>query len=131
MSERYKKEIEDILNQAGDIAPGPRSKPGLPRMLWAQAVRSVSGKPWSISPGRVMIAAIALLVAGVLLRPAIPGATGAMLWAALLLFILGYALFFVRPSKMGASKPGEKRWRGQPIEYDQNSWWDKLRRRVK
>ena len=68
MSERYKKEIEDILNEAGDIAPGPRSKPGLPRMLWAQAVRSVSGKPWSISPGRVMIAAIALLVAGVLLR---------------------------------------------------------------
>ena len=126
MSERYEREIEDILDQAGDLAPGPRSRPGLLRQLWTQAVNSVSGKPWSISPGRVMIAAIALLVAAVLLRPAIPGATGAMLWAALLLFILGYALFFVRPRK-----PAEKRWRGQPIEYDQNSWWDKLRRRVK
>ncbi len=129
MSERYKREIEDILNEAGDLAPAPRS--GLLRQLWTQAARSVSGKPWSISPGRVMIAAIALLVAAVLLRPAIPGATGAMLWAALLLFILGYALFFVRPSKMGPSKSGEKRWRGQPIKYGQNSWWDRLRRRVK
>ncbi len=125
MSERYKREIEDILDQSGDLAPDPRSKPGLLKALWTQAVKSVSGKPWSISPGRVMIAAIALLLAAVLLRPAIPGATGAMLWAALLLFILGYALFFVvRTPKT------EKRWRGQPIEYG-TSWWDKLRRRVK
>ena len=125
MSERYKKEIEDILDQAGDLGSGPRSKPGLLRLLWTQAARSVSGKPWSISPGRVMIGSVGLLVAALLLRPAIPGATGAMLWAALLLFILGYAMFFMR----GARTP-EKRWRGQPLEYGA-SWWDRLRRRVK
>ena len=130
MSERYKREIEDILNEAGDLAPAPRS--GLLRQLWTQAARSGLWKTvvhlarqgddrGHRTAGRC--------------RAAPPSHTGrpqgAMLWAALLLFILGYALFFVRPSKMGPSKSGEKRWRGQPIEYGQNSWWDRLRRRVK
>ena len=128
MSERYKREIEEILRQAGELGTGQgsgKSKPGLLRLVWLNIAQSVGGKTWSLSPGRIMLVAIALLLSALVARLIAPGLAGLLAWGGLLLFIVGYALFFVRPPKV------EKRWRGERIDYDQGNWWGRFRRRVK
>ena len=126
MTDRYKKEIEEILDQAGELgsARGAPYRQGFLKLLWMQLVQSVSGQPWSISPGRVMIGAVGLLLVALLLRPAVPAVVEPILWASLIVFIVGYAMFFIRKPTI------EKHWRGQPIEYS-TSWWDRLRSRIK
>ena len=126
MPERYKREIEEILRQAGELGTGTsteRSRPGFLRLVRLHATNSLGGKTWSISPGRVMLLAIALLLSSLIVRPFLGGLTPLLAWGGLLLFIVGYAMFFVRPTKV------EKRWRGEKIEYDQNTWWDRFRRK--
>lgn len=128
MSERYKKEIEEILRQAGDLAPSGQRKASqrsLWRLVWRYIAQSLGGKAWSISPGRVMLVAICLLLLALAFGMTLPGIGGPLALAGLLLFIVGYALFFVRPPKF------EKRWRGQPLDDRKGSWWERLRRRLK
>ena len=125
MSEKYKREIEDILQRAGELgAGGRRRRPrrGFVGLIWTRLVQSVGGKTWSLSPGRVMLAGLVVLLAAWLV-----GSTPATFlgFAGLLLLIVGYAMFFVRPPKV------EKRWRQRPIDYGRNNWWDRLRRRIK
>lgn len=129
MSERYKREIEEILKRSGDLAEtkrpqGPR--PSIWRLIWLNIKQSLGGRTWSISPGRVMLVAVCLLLSALIVRAAVPGMVAPLAWAGLLLFIVGYAMFFLK-------KPGsnvEKRWRGQPIENSE-SWWDRLRRKLR
>ena len=128
MSERYKKEIEEILKQAGELGSGnsgSRPRPGLRRLIWVHVAQSLGGKTWSLSAGRVMLIAVVLLLSALVVGAIIPGLVGILAWAGLILFIVGYAMFFIRPSRV------EKRWRGQPIEYEGASWWDRLRRKMK
>ena len=90
----------------------------------------MSGKGWPISPGRVMLTAVSLLLAALLLRPFVPGAVGFLALAGLLIFMVGYLMFFVKP-RGGL----EKKWRGQSVEEpSQNAltaWWERFRRRKK
>ena len=127
MAERYKQEIEEILKQAGDLGTGPRrARPGLLGLVWLQVVQAVGGKTWSVKPGRVMLVALALLLTALIGGAFVQGAPVAILaWGGLVLFIVGYAMFFVRPPTI------EKRWRGESIEYGGDSWWDRLRRKIK
>ena len=128
MSDRYKREIEEILQQAGEIGSGGGahgSRPGFLRLVWLQLVQSVGGKTWSLRPGRVMLLAVVLLGLALISFFFGLGFAGLLGWAGLILFIVGYAMFFVRPPKV------EKRWRGQPIDYNGESLWDRLRRRIK
>lgn len=121
MPQRYEKEIEDILQQAGDLGPKGKSAAGhsLPKLVWLHLAQSLRGKPWSISPGRVMLTAAVLLLSAIIMGIAL------LAWAGLLLFIVGYAMFFVRPPQV------EKRWRGQAIDYGRQKWWDRLRRKMR
>ena len=128
MSERYKREIEEILEEAGDLEPArPRlgKGPSFWRLVRAYIGQSLRGNRWSLSPGRVMLIAVSLLLAALVLRGALPGIVGPLAWAGLLLFIVGYGLFFVKPPKI------EKRWRGQTVESGGESLWTKFRRRIK
>ena len=128
MSERYQREIEEILEEAGDLVPAkPRlgARPGFWRLIRAYIAQSLRGNRWSLSPGRVMLIAVSLLLAALVLRGALPGIVGPLAWAGLLLFIVGYGLFFVKPPKI------EKRWRGQTVESGGESLWTRLRRRMK
>ena len=130
MPERYQREIEDILRQAGDLGSGQGnggSSRSFPRLVWRHLVQSLSGKPWSISPGRVMLTAVVLLLSALIMGALVPGMAGPVAWAGLVLFIVGYAMFFIRPAGGGV----EKRWRGQPIDYDSDSWWGRLRRKIR
>ncbi len=131
MSDKYQREIEEILREAGDREPADAPAGEKPR-FWVLArsyiAQSLGGKRWSLSPGRVMLVAVSLLIAALVLRSAVPGVgiVGPLAWAGLLLFIVGYGLFFVKPPKI------EKKWRGQSLEDGSaESLWTRLRRRIK
>jgi len=107
VADKYKKEIEKILEQAGDFGESPNNNPQKPvlfKFIWHQLVRSFSGGPLFFPPGRVLVAAIALLLLGLV------AGMSFLAWIGLILFIIGYAMFFVRPRKI------EKRWRGKPVD---------------
>ena len=63
-----------------------------------------------------MFIGLALLLSAILVSAMFPGLLGPIVWLSLILFILGYVLFFARPSA-GL----EKRWRGRVIEQDRPS----------
>ncbi len=122
MPERYRREIEEILRQVGEPRKPPkggRPKQSIFRLGWAYAKQSLGGRALALTSGRVMVIAVSLLLVALVLR------VGLLAWAGLVLFIVGYAMFFVKPPTV------EKRWRGQPLDDVGNSWWDRLRRRVK
>ena len=128
MSEKYQREIEDILGQIEGPAQRkarPR-KPGLFRMLLNAFVRFLGGKGWNLSPGRIMLGSLSILLVALLFGAGMPGILGAALaWGAVILFILGYALFFINPSSSY-----EKRWRGQAVETPP-TLWERVIRRIK
>ena len=130
MPDRYRREIEEILRQAGEVEASERPKRSgrsIPRTVWLYVKQSLGGKGWSLSPGRIMLIAVSLFLAAAIL-PAMVSVSGlGMLlgFAGLLLFIVGYAMFFVKPPTI------EKRWRGQPLDEVGESWWGRLRRKLK
>lgn len=130
MPQKYQKEIEEILQQAGDLGlsdpPKRREKLGFGRLAWEYFKQSIGGSAFSITPGRIMLGAVLILLAALVLNLATPGfgIVGILAWVGFILFIVGYAMFFIKP------KPVQKRWRGDVIEYYQgDSLWDKLRNR--
>lgn len=130
MPEQYQDEIEEILKQAGESPKSPverKPRAGLLPLLRQYFRQSMSGKGWPISPGRVMLTAVSLLLAALLLRPFVPGAVGFLALAGLLIFMVGYLMFFVKP-RGGL----EKKWRGQSVEEpSQNALsalWERFRR---
>ena len=128
MSSRYQREIEEILESAGEVAPPKprtsRRRHGFFRLVWLYAKQSLTGGLWSITPGRVMLTGFVLLLTGVLLNAFVSGPIGYLGWAGLLVFIIGYGMVLVRPPKI------EKRWRGQLVDAPKESWLDRVRRRI-
>lgn len=117
MSERYKEEIEEILQgQTGRLEGKASKRRGA---FWGRLGR---GSALSLlRPGRVLAASLVLLLLGFVVR----GPHAIFLWLGLLAFITAYAMFFVR----WGSKP-EKRWRGRAVDdRGRGSWSARLRRR--
>ena len=125
MPKRYEEEIEEILKQVGEVDPGPvRRRRGFLGLLGAYVFRLLGGGTWAITPGRVMLTAGVVLLLGLLMPMLVQASIWAWLaWGGLILFIVGYAMFFIRPRKV------EKRWRGQPIDDGDESLWERLKRR--
>lgn len=124
MPERFKQEIEEILEQSEALPPQSRTK---------RAPKTNADEPKSsggvITPGRVIIAGVLLLLTFALIFDGTLSTV--FLWAGLVIGVLGYALFFVRADR-AENKP---HWRGTPVEYDSTSsspsFWDKLTRRFR
>lgn len=130
MAKRYEKEIDDILKQAGEIGSGKRGQGrGFFRLISLYLARSIGGPVRSLRPGRVMLIAVALLLLALIINTTASGAgvVAPIALAGLILFIVAYAMFFIRPPKRTGS---EKRWRGQPIDDEQVSWWNKVRKKI-
>ena len=129
MSSKYQREIEDILEQAGEVGARPPSHPprgySFRRLVWLYVKQLLGGKALSISPGRVMLVGFVLLLATLLVRPFVAGITGYLAWAGLLLFIIGYGMVLARPPRV------DKRWRGKSIEDARGSWLERVRRMVR
>ena len=94
MPDKYEEEIDEILRQAGELTSGKggaRRHSSFLGLIWLQIKRSLGGRALSISPGRVMLVAVVLLLTALVMRISL------VAWAGLILFIVGYAMFFVKP----------------------------------
>ena len=125
MAKRYEKEIEEILKQAGDIGPHGLNnyRKGVLGILWGYIVQSVGGKSLVLTPGRIMMTSVLLLMVGLISNSFIHGIGAWIAWLGFILFIVGYASFLIRPKRV------EKRWRGQPIDDRPESFWKRFTRR--
>lgn len=116
MSDKYKDEIEEILRQVGEPVPSNQDQPYRPKLnkpfgnVWNYLHKRIcpaSLRPLAIFAGIIFF--LALMFGGV-----ISGVVGWLVMVAAILLIAFYARVRLRPSKI------KKRWRGQPIDYDNN-----------
>ena len=131
MSSKYQREIEEILEKSGDLgstrAPNrpPEEKESLFRLVGLYIKNALSGNLWSLSPGRVMLIGLLLLFSMLIVMQFVPGIPGLLAWAGLLIFIVGYGMVLAKPPKI------EKRWRGQSMEENGESLWNRFLRRIR
>ena len=116
MSQRYQKEIEEILEQVNEEPPTPgrggssRSR-GDARSAPPRPPGSSSRFALQVSPGRLMLIGLALLFVALISLSLLPMLAAPSAWVGIGLFIVAYVLFFVKPRRTI-----ERRWRGQLIE---------------
>ena len=129
MPEKYKDEIEEILKRAGEAAPSetsreserhPEDRPqGRDSLVGRQAPapgsRPSQRRP-SITPGKLMLVGVILLLVGFKFWP--------LIWVGLAILAGGYMMYFVAPRTINH----EKRWRGRSVEDAPTSQWDRLKR---
>lgn len=126
MPEKYQEEIEDILRGLGEKTPVGANRgsekpaddaPIASRQAQPPApITNKSGFWPMVSPSKLAVIGLVLLIIGLFwVRP--------LIWVGLGFLVGAYLLFFIKPRSI----PMDKRWRGQPIEQESNSW-DKLRR---
>jgi len=118
MPDRYKSEIEEILQQAGElrsVSNQPNRFLKFIKFVYLHFIASLGGKSLAITPGRILLGSMLLFLLAIVLQ------VGFLAWSGLILFIIAYAMFFIRPPKI------EKRWRGQIIDDGSNNWWDKFK----
>ena len=129
MSDKMKKEIEEILRKAEEVMPEGRARS--PRAQAQPSTKSnplgrvTAGRGPRISAGKLMLASFVLLLLALILGAAGTISVVPLVVAGLVLFVVAYALFFVRP---GATY--EKRWRGRLIE-DTPTPWERVKRWLK
>ena len=123
MPEKYQREIEEILGNVEDLRAhrAKMERRGFLRTSGAALGRFLGGRGWHLSPGRIMLGSLSLLLVALLLKSSTPGLVAPMVWTGIVLFILGYALFFINPPSY------EKRWRGHVIERTPR-WRDRFLR---
>ena len=117
MAQRYQREIEEILGQTGEDemgSGGERVKtPNAPRRT-SRSPRRRLGAFIRLTPGRLLVTGIGLLLLSVLLKALdAPGVTP-FLWASVVLFVFAYVVYFTKPRRTV-----ERRWRGQPMDDPQ------------
>ena len=134
MSDKYMKEIEEILKQADEVMPKDRAKPPERESkrvggLLGSLGRVSGGRGIKISATKLMLASFGLLLLALILGAVGVGSVVHFVVAGLVLFVIAYALFFVRPgASIGSSY--DKRWRGRSIE-DRPTVLDRFRRWLK
>lgn len=135
MQDKYEKEIEEILKNAGEVAPEQsRSESEKPLEDRPRAARraaeankpevtySPSSSRWpTITPGKILITGLVVFIVTVLLQ------IWVLIWVGLALLVFGYLLFFITPRNINM----EKRWRGESIEEMPGSPWDRIKRWIK
>ena len=126
MSDKYQKEIEEILKRAEDVLPRERTRPSKREQgsSFSNPLDRLSGgRVLKISAGKLMLTSFALLLLALIVGATQLGFAVPLVIAGLVLFVVAYALFFIRPNPSSY----EKRWRGRVIE-DSPSPLERLKR---
>ena len=130
MPEKYKDEIEEILRNAGEVAPKKPSKeserhledrprePVATRRATAPDYRPSARGP-AITPGKLMLAGVISFLIGILFTP--------LIWIGLALLVGGYLLYFIKPRSISY----DKRWRGRSVDEASTNSWQRLMRWLK
>ena len=109
---RYEREIEEILDKAGDDLPGDGKQARVAR----RRVRPRAPRPARAAPNigalltwnRLLIGGVILIILSLVLSENL------LLYAGLGVIVIAYFIFFNRPRRST-----EKRWRGERIEEDE------------
>ena len=134
MSQRYEREIDEILRQFDGSPPGaprPLRRParrGGFRQRALQALWSTYTRRWRWTPAEIMLAAYAgsLIAVAVMSLPLFQIFAWPVGWAVLILYVAGYVGGYRRWSRQARS------WRGRSIDYNQRGFadfWTQLRNR--
>jgi len=131
MPDKFMREIDEILERVerGGAIEGSKDEDG-PATKRRTLQRLLPGPIWrdrftSVSPGKVMLAGIALLLLAVVILAFADLKMFGLLWAGLVLFVIAYGMFFMRPG--GAQY--QKRWRGHLVEDRRyEPLWHKVKR---
>jgi len=134
MQDKYQKEIEEILKNAGEVAPDesgrelekpledrPRAVRQVDQASKPQPYQTPRGRWPSITPGKILMTGLVVFIIAALLQ------IWVLIWVGLALLVLGYLLFFITPRNISI----EKRWRGESIEDKPPSVWDSFKRWIK
>jgi len=134
MQDKYQKEIEEILKNAGEVAPDesgrelekpledrPRAVRQVDQASKPQPYQTPRGRWPSITPGKILMTGLVVFIITALLQ------IWVLIWVGLALLVLGYLLFFITPRNISI----EKRWRGESIEDKPPSVWDSFKRWIK
>ena len=134
MNEKYEKGIEEILKNAGEVAPDesgrecekpledrPKAVRQADEASKPQPYQTPRGRWPSITPGKVLLTGLVVFIITALLQ------IWVLIWVGRALLVLGYLLFFITPRNISI----EKRWRGESIEDKPKSVWDWLKRWMK
>jgi len=128
MPDKFIREIEEILEQAehsgkGDASKGTEKSGRHSGALGPLAALSRLGGLFRVSPNKVMLGGIILLVLAFMLNALVPGTVPLFAWAGLVLFVITYGLLFMRPGFQY-----EKRWRGRLVDDGERfSVWERFR----
>lgn len=120
----YEREIEQIVREKGEFLTDETPvKPADDRVPPPSSGQSFLAK---LTPGKFLMASLALLLVGLLLWTRIPAVGRFVALTAVILFLLSYAYSLAR-------RPTEqKRWRGQVVRYTSSpSAWDRFLRWVR
>ena len=133
MSNKYEQEIEEILKRSDAVLKkdGPRPARSEQRTSGKFTIplgRLMGGRSLKLSAGKLMLTSFAVLLLAMVLGATKVGGVVYLVVAGLILFVIAYGLFFIRP---GQSSSYEKRWRGRLIIDDRPSIWDRVRRWLK
>ena len=134
MQDKYQQEIEEILKNAGEVAPDesgrelekpledrPRAVRQVDEASKPQPYQTRRGRWPSITPGKILMTGLVVFIIAALLQ------IWVLIWVGLALLVLGYLLFFITPRNISI----EKRWRGESIEHKPQSVWDSFKRWIK
>ncbi len=115
MPNKYQREIEEILEASGEKPVPESEKHHSPRGGNLPKANLNRGRGfWRSASGKLFLVSVALLLAALLVSVAGGDFSHLLVWGALILFFVAYALFFIgRPGNTS-----EKRWRGRPIDDD-------------
>ena len=134
MQDKYQKEIEEILKNAGEVVPDesgrevekpledrPRAVRQADEASKPQPYQTPKGRWPSITPGKILMTGLVVFIITALLQ------IWVLIWVGLALLVLGYLLFFITPKNVSI----EKRWRGESIEDKPESVWNWFKRWMK
>jgi len=111
MSQRYQREIEEILDQVNEDAAAGKGRPK-GQLEHPQPPKALGKRRrWNLSTGRLMLMGISLLAFSLPMGAFSPALMAPAALLGIVLFIGAYVVFFSKPRPYL-----EKRWRGQPIE---------------
>ena len=130
---KYQEEIEEILRNAGEVAPDEavreQEKPLEDRPRGQIRASDPAPTPnynassrWpAITPSNVLLAGLIIFIIAALLK------FFTIMWLGLAVLVVGYLLFFISPRSISM----DKRWRGQPLEPGADSTWERLKHWMK
>ena len=126
MSDKYQNEIEEILKRAEEVLPQDTSirsvaQPRGSGRFFKPENQPGRGRGLKFSATKLMLASFAMLLLALILGAFKVMSVLPLVVVGLILFVIAYALFFVRP---GSSY--EKRWRGRLIE-ERPTIWDRVK----